>query len=245
MAKKYSRKHEVAYYECDINQTMTFPAMLGIVIKTSEDQSDSLGRSSDFIKNFGLTWVITNYSMEITRLPRVGEIVNVTTQAMEYNKYFCYRNFWIHDEAGNELVKIDSVFVLMDFVNRKMSSVNEEIIAPFESEKIKKIKRQPKIEKIEAGFMLPYRVRFYDIDSNQHVNNAMYFNWMIDVLGREFLTTHVPKSVVIRFDKEVEYGHEIESHFEQIPVENGVKTRHEIRMQDQIFCEANIMWEHK
>ena len=25
----------------------------------------------------------------------------------------------------------------MDFVNRKMSSVNEEIIAPFESEKIK------------------------------------------------------------------------------------------------------------
>ncbi len=35
----------------------------------------------------------------------------------------------------------------MDFVNRKMSSVNEEIIAPFESEKIKKIKRQEKIEK--------------------------------------------------------------------------------------------------
>ncbi len=37
---------------------------------------------------------------------------------------------------------------------------NEEIIAPFESEKIKKIKRQEKIEKIDSGFMLPYRVRF-------------------------------------------------------------------------------------
>ena len=79
---------------------------------------------------------------------------------MEYNKFFCYRNFWIHDEDGKELVKIESVFVLMDFVNRKMSSVNEEIIAPFESEKIKKIKRQEKIEKIDSGFMLPYRVRF-------------------------------------------------------------------------------------
>ena len=109
LAKKYTKKHEVSYYECDINQTMTFPSMLGVVIKTSEDQ---------FVNSFGLTWVITNYSMEINRLPRVGEVISVTTQAMEYNKFFCYRNFWIHDEDGEELVKIESVFVLMDFGNR-------------------------------------------------------------------------------------------------------------------------------
>ncbi|MGQ4823625.1 acyl-ACP thioesterase domain-containing protein, partial [Enterococcus faecalis] len=49
MAKKYTKKHEVSYYECDINQTMTFPSMLGVVIKTSEDQSDQLGRGSEFV----------------------------------------------------------------------------------------------------------------------------------------------------------------------------------------------------
>ena len=47
----------------------------------------------------------------------------------------------------------------MDFVNRKMSSVNEEIIAPFESEKIKKIKRQEKIEK-SRGYFLCYLIVF-------------------------------------------------------------------------------------
>lgn len=30
---KIYQKHEVSYYECDINQTMTFPSMLGVVIK--------------------------------------------------------------------------------------------------------------------------------------------------------------------------------------------------------------------
>ena len=50
------------------------------------------------------------------------------------------------------------------------------------------------------------------------------------------------RKVIIRFDKEVEYGNEIESHFEQIPIENGVKTKHEIRMQEQLYCEANIIW---
>ncbi len=43
------------------------------------------------------------------------------------------------------------IFDFLDFLTLKMSSVNEEIIAPFESEKIKKIKRQEKIEKIDSG----------------------------------------------------------------------------------------------
>lgn len=245
MAKKYTTTHEVAYYECDVNQTMTFPSMLGVVIKTSEEQSDQLGRGSEFVSNFGLTWVITNYQISITRLPKVGEVVNITTQAREYNKYFCYRNFWIHDQDGNELVMIESVFVLMDLKNRKMSSVIEEIIEPYESEKIKKIKRAPKFESIQEGAVVPYRVRFYDIDSNQHVNNAMYFNWMIDVLGYDFLTSHVPAFVNIRFDKEVEYGNTIDSHYEIITLEEQVETRHEIRIGELLCCEATIQWKKK
>jgi medium-chain acyl-[acyl-carrier-protein] hydrolase len=244
VAVKYTRDHEVAYYECDVNQTMTFPAMIGVAIKTSEEQSDMLNRSADFIHSFGLTWVITNYHFQIERLPKVGEKIQITTQAMEYNKYFCYRNFWFHDEDGHELLRIESVFVLMDMKNRKMASVPEEIIAPFESEKIKRIKRFKAITKISAGESLPYRVRFYDIDSNQHVNNAMYFNWMIDVLGFDFLTTHVPREVNIRFDKEVEYGNEVMSHFEVIEG-SGTESRHEIKIGDQLYCEANILWDIK
>lgn len=244
MAVKYTRTHEVAYYECDVNQTMTFPAMIGIAIKTSEEQSDTLNRSAEFVHQFGLTWVITNYHFEINRLPKVGEVIQIATQAMEYNKYFCYRNFWFYDEKGNELLMIESVFVLMDIKNRKMASVPEEIIAPFESEKIKRIKRFPAITKVTNGQSLPYRVRFYDIDSNQHVNNAMYFNWMIDVLGFDFLTTHVPQAVNIRFDKEVEYGNEVMSHYEII-AEDTIESRHEIKIGTQLYCEANISWIEK
>ncbi|MBO0450054.1 acyl-[acyl-carrier-protein] thioesterase [Enterococcus sp. MJM12] len=244
MAVKYTRTHEVAYYECDVNQTMTFPAMIGVAIKTSEEQSDTLNRSAEFVHQFGLTWVITNYHFKINRLPKVGEVIQIATQAMEYNKYFCYRNFWFYDEKGNELLMIESVFVLMDIKNRKMASVPEEIIAPFESEKIKRIKRFPAITKVTNGQSLPYRVRFYDIDSNQHVNNAMYFNWMIDVLGFDFLTTHVPQVVNIRFDKEVEYGNEVMSHYEII-AEDTIESRHEIKIGTQLYCEANISWIEK
>lgn len=242
MSKSYTIPHEVTYYECDINSNMTISSLLAAAILVSEKQSDALGRGSDFVHQLGLGWVITNYQVHIARLPKTGEIVEFTTQATAYNKYFCYRNFWVHSQAGEELVKIESVFVLMDQTTRKLSHVREEVIEPYECEKITKIRRAPAIEKIEQGKTIPYRVRFYDIDGNQHVNNAVYFNWMLDALGYDFLKGNIPEEINIRFDKEIEYGNEVDSCVEIISDESVVKTRHEIRVGGKLCSEANILW---
>ncbi|MBP2099381.1 acyl-ACP thioesterase domain-containing protein [Enterococcus rivorum] len=242
MGKRYTTSYEIAYYDCDINGTMTMPSMLAVVIRASEEQSDGLDRGAAFVSSFGLGWVITNYEIHIKRLPKVGEKVDITTEAIAYNKYFCYRHFWIHDQEGNECVLIKSTFVLIDKKNRKMSSVLPEIIEPYASEKITKIYRGEKIEKVGSGTFLPYRVRFFDIDGNQHVNNSIYFNWLLDVLGYDFLTHHEPTFINIKFDKEVEYGQEIESHYEVKEQENEKKTLHEIQIAGQTYCEANMKW---
>ncbi len=86
----------------------------------------------------------------------------------------------------------------MDPETRKVSSVPDEMMRlGSENQKSNATRRSP----ITQGQFLPYRVRFYDIDSNQHVNNAMYFNWLMDVLGYEFLTKHEVTQVTIRFDR--------------------------------------------
>ena len=64
------------------------------------------------------------------------------------------------------------------------------------------------------------------------------FNWLLDVLGYEFLTTHQVKEITIRFDREVEYGNLVESHFETIRDENHLETLHEIRIGETTYCEA-------
>ena len=61
-------------------------------------------------------------------------------------------------------------------------------------------------------------------------------------MGYDFLTTHQPKKILVKFDKEVEYGQEVESHYEIVEQENQLKTRHEIRIDGQTYCEANIDW---
>lgn len=245
MGKKFTSPYEIAYYDGDITGTLTIPSMLAIVIKVSEEQSEALGRGADFVSSFGLGWVITNYEIQVSRLPKVGEKIQITTEAISYNKYFCYRNFWIHDEAGEECVLIHATFVLMDKKNRKMSSVLTEIIEPYESEKITKIHRGDKIEAVENGQSQPYRVRFFDIDGNQHVNNSIYFNWLLDVLGYDFLSTHQPTFINVKFDKEVEYGHQVDSHYEIKESEGKILTLHEIKIGEQLYCEANMTWVKK
>lgn len=244
MGKKYEMTHEVTYYQCDINQEMTFPALLSVAIKASSDQSDGLGAGSDAINALGITWVITQTEINIARLPKVGEIIKVVTEPTAFNKFFCYRSYWIYGEDGSQLVEIKMAFALMDVINRKITSVSAELMAPFDSPQIKKIQRWPKIEKVEAATVRPYHVRYYDLDSNLHVNNAMYFNWIIDVLGREFMESHKPVAANIKFDKEVLYGIDIDSAYDLVEADE-IRSRHEIRFDENLACEANIIWEKR
>lgn len=245
LAQIYSIMHQVAYYECDINQQMTLPSLIQVMITASEEQSDSLNRGSAFVNQLGLGWVITNYQLSIQRLPRLGETIRFSTKATAYNKFFCYRDFYIEDEQGNRLVTVESVFVLMDLVTRKIKTVDEQVIAPFESEKINRIKRFEKIPELTNPTSQPYRVRFYDLDGNQHVNNAIYFHWMLDVLDYEFLTKYQPTHVQIRFDKEIEYGNIVDSAY-QVTVDANtqeVQSIHQMKVADQLCCEAVFTWQ--
>lgn len=239
MAKKYSEIHQIPYYECDTMCYLKIPTMIKMLIKISEDQSESLGVSDEFVLSLGLGWIILQHDISITRLPKAGETVKLTTEAESYNKYFCYRNFWIHDEAGNECIKMATTFALMDLEERKMGSVPEEVIAPFESEKIKRIKRGEKIQPLESvDGQKNFAVRFYDIDGNKHVNNSVYLDWMIDVLDYEFLTAYVPTSISIKFNKEIRYGESAESVYQK---ENDT-TKHRVQSGNDISAEANITW---
>lgn len=243
MAKKFTENHEVMFYECDVTGKLTLPMVLNIVINTSESQSEALARGSHYINSLGLGWVITQHEMRVSRLPKAGETIAVTTAATTYNKYFCYRDFWIHDAEGKECVAITSTFVLMDLTTRKMVSVPFEVIEPYESEKITKLQRGTKMLLKTTGESRPYRVRFNDIDGNQHVNNARYLDWMVDCLDYDFLTSHQPTVVNIRFDKELNYSEMIDSQWGFVPEIAETISHHQIYSGETLCAEANISWQ--
>ena len=238
---KFSEQHRVLYYETNVTQQINIGQMVNLMILVSENQGDQLGLTSQVIAEHGCGWVITQHLLEIERLPRKDEVITITTQAQSSNPFFCYRDFWIHDQAGNLLVKMHSVFVLMDLKTRKMIRIIPELVTAYGAEMSKKVERLPIPATLSTvSHQQEYRVRFMDIDSNYHVNNVHYFDWMLDCLDKDFLMQHRLVKMNIQYKQEIHYG---QTPVSQVWQATATQTHHQIMVADQICCVAQCEWQ--
>ncbi len=240
-AKKFSEDHRVVYYETDITGSLSIGRLIDLMMLVSGDQSNQLGVTDQKVGALGLGWVVTQHIIDIKRMPRVNEVVKITTQAKSYNRYFCYRDFWVADKNDNQLVKMHSVFVLMDRTKRKIVRLPEEIVAPYECEYTRKIERLAAPRPVEkSSGEKKYRVRFMDIDGNRHVNNVHYFDWMLDALPAEFVTNHQLVQMNIQYRQEVYYGAMVTSAVELDEIKQI--SRHVITTEGEQNCLAECQW---
>lgn len=240
MGLRYKEKLTIPFDMTDVKQEIKISQFISHCLAVSGRQSEAIGRSDvDVFEQYGLVWIVTDYELTINRLPRYSETVTIETEAVSYNKFFCYRKFFIYDQAGQLLLDILCYFVLIDFKSRKASPVPDELIAPYQSEKVKKIQRAPKYQELINPESKDYRVRYFDIDMNGHVNNGKYLEWMYDVLDYEFLLQHIPVRLQLKYVKEVSPGGSISSKF----VMDGLTSQHEIWSEGSIHAQAVIEWE--
>ena len=78
------------------------------------------------------------------------------------------------------------------------------------------------------------------MDTNHHLTNSVYFDWMIDTLPREFLNSHTVKSIDISFKKEVQYGDQALSEVELD--QDTLTSYHLISNQGNTSALAEINW---
>lgn len=239
--KQYTENHKVIYYETNVTGKLNIGNLVDLCMLVSTNQSEKLGVSNEKLDEMGLGWVVTQNIIDVKRLPQEHETVKITTIAQAYNRYFCYRDFYMYDENDQEIVHMHTIFALMDKTKRKIVCIKNEVIDPYEGDYTTKLERLPNPEKINhIDYQKEYRVRFMDIDSNQHVNNVHYFDWMLDTLPEEFLRTHEVKKINIIYKNEVRYGEVVESNTEYITSQNI--SLHEIKVKDKISCIAEVHW---
>lgn len=240
MGLTYQMKMKIPFDMADMNGHIKLPDVILLSLQVSGMQSIELEVSDKTIlEDYNLVWIITDYDIEVVRLPRFAEEITIETEALSYNRLFCYRRFTIYDEAGQELIHMMATFVLMDRDSRKVHAVEPEIVAPYQSDFDKKLIRGPKYESLEEPFSKDYHVRFYDLDMNGHVNNSKYLDWIFEVMGADFLTHHVPKKINLKYIKEVRPGGVITSAVER----TGLESKHEITSDGATNAQAIITWQ--
>ena len=240
MGLTYQMKMKIPFDMADMNGHIKLPDVILLSLQVSGMQSIELGVSDKTIlEDYNLVWIITEYEIEVVRLPRFAEEITIETEALSYNRLFCYRRFTIYDETGQELIHMMATFVLMDRDSRKVHAVDPEIVAPYQSDFDKKLIRGPKYANLEAPISKDYHVRFYDLDMNGHVNNSKYLDWIFEVMGADFLTQYIPKKINLKYVKEVRPGGVITSAVEL----TGLESKHEITSDGATNAQAIITWQ--
>ena len=239
--KTFEIKRHVEYYEADTTGKLTLPMILNWAVLASKKQSDALDVGQATYMGRGLGWVILQYEVEITRRPNINEEITIRTFAAKYNPFFVNRRFAFFDTQGHEIIRVNSIWTMIDIENRRMARLPQDIVDKYQPERVKQVPRIAKPMQITSDDVVEentYHVRYLDIDANKHVNNSKYFEWMQDVVASDYLTTHEVTYVNLKFENEIRLGHMIQS---QIVLKHNF-SKHRIMMGDTISAEAEFKW---
>ena len=242
MGLQYSKDCIVSYFDSDTVGTMKLTSIFQKALELSGEHSSLLGRSDKYLmEEYGVAWVVLEYDMQVNRLPQYEEKFVITTEATSYNKFFCYRDFYFKDTDGNILLTIHSTWCMMNLAERKIASITDDIVLPYESDKLNKLVRGYKYSELSGDISeKDYTIKYWDLDLNGHVNNVRYLDWIIDSLDRSFLEKHEPAEFHLKYIKEIQYGTLVHSIMEK----DNLTTNHEIISSEQ-NAQASIVWKEK
>ena len=100
--------------------------------------------------------------------------------------------------------------------------------------------RGPHYKTLENPLEILYRVRYFDLDMNGHVNNSKYLEWMLDVFDLDFLTEYTPAHIDLKYVKEIHHGSKIYSGYEFD--QGSLSSQHQICVDGNVHAQAIIQW---
>lgn len=244
--KVYTLQHQVNYYECDPSGHISLSTLVALMILASEKQNVELGVDEHATMKLGGGWVIIDYEAEFSaEWPKENDQIQLQTKVEAYNNFFVVRKFILRDAVGKQLGQIKGLFVYMDLVKRKMTKIPDAIMAPYEAQmkiRLPKVARPEKVEMNEQWRGHDYRVRYFDIDYNGHVNNARYFDWMLDTLDADFLKDHQITGFKMSYEHEVRPGATVQSKSVGPVKDAPLTTQHKIMVGDTECASATVNW---
>ena len=242
MAVEFRMPHDVVYYEADVTGKLSLPMIYNLAILSSTQQAIDLDIGPEYTHAKGLGWIVLQQLVTINRRPKDGETITLMTKAKQFNPFFAKREYRLIDADGNDLVIMNGLFSMIDMNKRKLARIPKDMAEAYQPEHVRKIPRDPEVtpfdETRDADYVQEYVVRYLDIDSNHHVNNSKYAEWMSDVLPVEFLISHEPTAMNIKYEHEVLPGNKIKS---EVQLVDNV-TKHRIWFGDVLSAEATIEW---
>ena len=204
---KVTLTRQIDYAEVDADFNQNLGAFFKLIQEAAVRHSEEVGYDTQTLLNRGEVWVLNALEAEIYRYPRLREEISVETWHRKSKGFKAFRDFRV--QAGGEtLAAASSLWLYFDIRKKRLTRVPAETGAVYTSEEDRALAGTLETWKPRADFAPEFEtelgVRLSDFDPLNHVNNAVYLDYLETLAARSVDPRKQITGIKIQYRKEID-----------------------------------------
>lgn len=203
MDMKVSISRRINYFDIDTSYRITLGSLFRILQEASSKHSDDAEKGMTATNQ---RWLLNRIAAKIDRYPNYGETVTAVTWHRGSRGYKAYRDYELYAD-GHRVAAATTVWLWYDLAARRLLHVppdtgdkygmNEESATDIDIDSWKPDFKFP------PDHITRITTRHTDYDPLNHVNNSIYFDYLVALLSRNGMEPDRIGSITLQFQKEI------------------------------------------
>ena len=241
----FVKEYEVRYKEVNDRQEATPVAIMNFAEETAAAHCDYVGRNVYDLQKEGIGWVLYAGCFHMEHYPHYREKIKIETWISGFKSFRGYREYRVLSEDNKPYGGFRGLWLYFDLNKRKPIPIDEIYYEKWAMRNEKAIDyeiepRKSRIEKPDCS--KSFAVQRYDIDSNNHVNNVRYMQWLMEAIPDEFYNKANMQYIQGTFIKETFYDRHVVSECQIISPNELLHTVTE-KEHGTLLATARTTWE--
>jgi medium-chain acyl-[acyl-carrier-protein] hydrolase len=205
MSNLFRETSRVRFFDAEPGSRASIPAVCRLMEEAANSQTAQLGFSISQVRESGRMWVLTRFALTVFALPEMGDEVTVETWVSDRTSGVrAYRDFRMLDAAGHVLAEAATLWLLLDLNTRRLVRLPESVLQIRYADSVgaDAVDAVPLIAPATQTAPEEFKIRWGDLDENNHANNLRYIEWVLDAVPFETRRDASLASLDIQFQNE-------------------------------------------
>jgi len=175
--------------DVEMNRTLRLDSLINILQEAAIQHTHKAGMGLNSLLDSGKTWVLNKLAVNLYRLPRLDEEIEIHTWSRSLKRFKGLRDYEIFCN-GEKVCSGSTVWLYLDIAKKKPARVPAEYEELYGTNLEKALDIDLDVWKATAltnpEFQYAITTRLSDFDVNGHVNNAIALQYVQTALSRAF-----------------------------------------------------------
>ena len=240
MEKVGAFDYRTEIYSLDFRGQLTIPALGNYLLHAATCHATVRGFSFDDLAKRNMLWVLSRLIIEIKDNKRLSEPIRIYTWIEGVERIFTYRCFEITTQDGETLGYARSMWAGINRETRRPVSLDNLGLAEHFVDRHCPITFDRfEIPSGASEYLVPYRVKYSDLDINGHFNSFKYMESILDLFDIDIFRTRSVARFDITYQAEAFWGMALILNKKQISENEYVAT---INRDGKMICKAKIQF---